>query len=51
MISRITFWSAQPRRMRSARLGPIPSTSRRRSGLCSMMSNTPSANAWTSLLA
>ncbi len=33
MISRTTFCSAQPAAMRSARFGPMPSTSRRRSGL------------------
>src|SRR5271167_3815416 len=32
MISRITFCSAQPATMRSARFGPIPVTSRRRPG-------------------
>src|SRR6267142_1243571 len=32
MISRITFCSAQPPTMRSARFGPIPVTSRRRPG-------------------
>jgi len=40
MISRITFWSAQPEMIFDARFGPIPSTSRSRSGLASMMSNT-----------
>ena len=40
MISRITFCSAQPVRIRSARLGPMPAISWRRSGACSMVSNT-----------
>jgi hypothetical protein len=51
MIARITFGSAQPFWIRSARLGPMPATSRRRSGSCSMVSNTASAKAWTSFLA
>ena len=42
MISRITFCSAQPATMRAARLGPIPATSRSRSGCCSIRSNTAS---------
>jgi hypothetical protein len=51
MISRMTFWSAQPRTMRPARFGPIPPTSRRRSGVSSMTSNTPSPKAATRRLA
>ena len=51
MISRITFCSAQPATMRAARLGPIPATSRSRSGCCSISSNTASPNARTSFLA
>jgi hypothetical protein len=51
MIARITFGSAQPFWMRSARLGPMPATSRKRSGLSSRVSNTASPKAWTSLLA
>ena len=50
MISRITFCSAQPATMRSARFRPIPVTSRRRLGSCSMMSKTASLNARTSFL-
>src|SRR5215467_1400068 len=38
MISRITFCSAQPAMIRSARLGPMPVTSRRRPGSCWMTS-------------
>jgi hypothetical protein len=45
MISRITFCSAQPAMIRSARLGPIPVTSRRRPGY------TASAKARTSFFA
>jgi len=37
MISRIIFGSAQPAMIRSARLGPMPVTSRRREGSCSML--------------
>ena len=51
MISRTTFCSAQAAVMRSARTGPIPSTSRNRSGSTSMMSNTFSSSALTILLA
>ena len=51
MISRTTFCSAQAPVMRSARIGPMPVTSRRRSGSASMMSNTFSPKAWTSFLA
>jgi hypothetical protein len=40
MISRTTFCSAQAPAMRLARTGPMPSTSRRRSGSASMTSNT-----------
>lgn len=49
MISRITFWSAQPLTVRSARFGPMPATSaRRRSGACSITSNTASPTATAS---
>src|SRR5260370_29808957 len=48
MISRITFCSAQPAMIRSARFGPMPVTSRRRLGSCSMTSNTASLKARTS---
>ena len=51
MISRMIFCSAQPAMIRVARFGPIPVTSRRRPGSCSMMSNTLSPNARTSFLA
>jgi hypothetical protein len=51
MISRITLCSAQPVIMRSARFGPIPVTSRRRRGSCSMTSNTASLKARTSFFA
>ena len=51
MISRITFCSAQPATMRAARFGPMPVTSRRRSGCCSIRSNTASPKAATSFLA
>ena len=51
MISRITFCSAQPATMRAARFGPMPVTSRRRSGCCSIRSNTASPKARTSFLA
>ena len=47
MISRTTFWSAQADVILSARFGPIPSTSRSRSGLASMMSNTSLPNSPT----
>jgi hypothetical protein len=50
-LSRITFCSAQPAMIRSARFGPIPVTSRRRLGSCSMMSNTASRKARTSFFA
>src|SRR3954451_4829871 len=46
MISRTTRCSAQPATMRLARQGPIPSTSRRRSGVWSMTSNTLSPKAF-----
>ena len=49
MISRITFCSAQPRRISSARLGPMPGTSRKRSGSASITSSTLSPKAWTNL--
>src|SRR6266699_5741829 len=45
MISRTTFCSAQAAVMRPARTGPMPSTSRRRSGSASMTSNTLSKAA------
>ena len=48
MISRMTFWSAQPEVIFLARFSPIPSTSRKRSGVCSMTSNTAAPNASTS---
>ena len=51
MISRITFCSAQPATMRAARFGPMPVTSRRRPGCCSIRSNTASPKAATSFLA
>ena len=51
MISRIIFWSAQAAVTLSARFGPIPSTSRRRPGLASMMSNTSVPNSRTMRLA
>ena len=50
MISRITLCSAQPAMIRAARFGPIPVTSRRRSGSCWMTSNTASPKARTSFL-
>ena len=51
MISRTIFCSAQAPVMRLARTGPMPVTSRRRSGSASMMSNTFSPNALTIFLA
>jgi len=51
MISRMTFCSAQPAMIRSARFGPIPVTSRNRCGSCWMTSKTVSPNARTSFLA
>src|SRR5262249_24413253 len=51
MISRTAFCSAQAARMLAARTGPMPSTSRSRSGVVSMMSNTFSPNARTSFFA
>jgi hypothetical protein len=51
MISRMTFCSAQPATILSARFGPIPVTSRSRSGSCWMMSNTAPPKARTSFLA
>ena len=51
MISRTIFCSAQALAMRSARIGPMPDTSRRRLGSASMTSNTFSPNALTSFLA
>ena len=51
MISRTTFCSAQASTIRLARTGPMPSTSRRRSGSASITSNTFSPNARTSFFA
>ena len=51
MISRTTLCSAQPAAMRSARLGPMPSTSRRRAGSASITSNTASPKVFTRRLA
>ena len=51
MISRTAFCSAQAARMLAARTGPMPSTSRSRSGVVSMMSKTFSPNARTRFLA
>jgi hypothetical protein len=51
MISRMTFWSAQPAMMRSARFGPMPVTSRSRAGSCSISSKTSAPKARTSLVA
>ena len=51
MISRTAFCSAQAARMLAARTGPIPSTSRSRSGVFSMTSNTLSPKARTNFLA
>ena len=51
MISRTAFCSAQAPVIRSSRTGPMPSTSRRRSGSASMTSNTRSPNARTSFFA
>src|SRR5689334_21672297 len=45
MISRTTFCSAQPAMIRSARFGPIPVTSRRRSGSCWMPSDVEHGDA------
>jgi hypothetical protein len=45
MISRTAFCSAQAVVMRLARTGPMPSTSRSRSGVASIMSNTFSPKA------
>src|SRR5207247_7552775 len=50
MISRIAFCSAQAAVMRPARTGPMPSTSRRRSGSASMTSNTLSPEGAQELL-
>jgi len=47
MISRTTFCSAQAAMMRPARTGPMPFTSRRRSGSASMTSNTFSLKAFS----
>ena len=51
MISRTTFCSAQAVVIRSARTGPIPSTSRRRPDSISMTSNTCSPKERTSFFA
>jgi hypothetical protein len=51
MISRTAFCSAQAATMRRARTGPTPATSRSRSGLASMTSNTASPKAATSFWA
>ena len=51
MISRTAFCSAQAAVIRSARTGPMPSTSRRRSASVSMTSNTRSPKAPTSFFA
>ena len=50
MISRMIFWSAQPAMMRAARFGPMPMISRRRSGSCSISSNTAAPKARTSFV-
>ena len=49
MISRNAFCSAQPARMLAPRTGPMPDTSRSRSGVASIMSNTFSPKARTQL--
>ena len=51
MMSRTTFCSAQAPVMRLARIGPIPGTSRSRSGSASITSKTVSPKAFTSFLA
>ena len=51
MISRMTFWSAQPDVIFLARFSPMPSISRRRAGVCSMTSKTAVPKAPTSRLA
>ena len=51
MISRTAFCSAQPETMREARIGPIPETSVRRSGLASMISKVSTPKAATMRLA
>lgn len=51
MISRITFWLAQPAVMRSRRLRPIPSISLRRLGAFSITEKTSVPKACTSFLA
>ena len=48
MMSRTARCERQPSLIRSARCGPIPSTSRRRSGAVSITSKTPAPNAATS---
>ncbi|MFW5397910.1 MAG: hypothetical protein XXXNARYT_003638 [Candidatus Accumulibacter regalis] len=48
-MPRITFWSAQPEVIFLARTSPMPGISRRRSGDCSMTSNTAAPKAFTSL--
>ena len=51
MISRTTFCSAHAATMPAARTGPMPSTSRNRSGVASITSNTFSPKARSSLFA
>ena len=51
MNSRTIFCSAQASTIRLARTGPMPSTSRRRPGSVSIVSNTFSPNARTSFFA
>ncbi len=51
MISRTTFCWAQASVMRLALTGPMPVTSRSRSGAASIVSNTFSPKAWTSFFA
>ena len=51
MISRTAFCSAQPETMREARMGPMPDTSVRRSGLASMISKVSTPKAATMRLA
>jgi hypothetical protein len=47
MISRTAFCSAHPATIRDARIGPMPETSFRRSGVASMMSKVASPKAAT----
>jgi hypothetical protein len=51
MMSRMIFWAAQASTTRCFRLGPMPSSSVRRSGVCSMTSKTRSPKARTNFLA